>query len=389
MKRGFYQGIGVNVILLGLVSFINDVSSDMIFAVIPLFIASLGGAGIAVGLIGGLGDSVAGILKVFSGFWSDKSGKRGPFIFWGYFTSALAKLFFPFSRSWPNLALLVPIERTGKGLRTAPRDALIAVSSSSEVKGRAFGFHRALDSLGAFLGASGAFVLFWFLGLGLRPILLIAAGIGFFTLIPLVFVKEKIAQPQKRSFIISLKKLPINFKRYLLAAVVFALGNFTYMFFILKSKGVFEELFSPRFATALPILLYVWFSIIHALFSIPAGIISDKLGRKKTIIMGYGLYSFTCLSFALANSLGQFILLFALYGLSFALIEGNQRAYASDFVAGDSSGTALGTFHTCVSLAVLPAGIIAGILWSFNPALAFIYGALLTGSSIPLLARVK
>jgi tryptophan-rich sensory protein len=266
---------------------------------------------------------------------------------------------------------------------------LIAASSSSEVKGRAFGFHRAMDSLGAFLGASGAFVLFWFLGLGLRPILLIAAGIGFFALIPLVFVKEKIAQPQRRSLIIGLKGLPINFKRYLLAATVFALGNFTYMFFILKSKGVFEQLFSPRFATALPILLYVWFNIIYALFSIPAGIISDKIGRKKTIILGYALYSFTCLSFALANSLGQFILLFACYGLSFALIEGNQRAYASDFVADDSSGTALGTFHTCVSLAILPAGIIAGILWSFNPVLAFIYGALLAGSSIPLLARVE
>jgi len=390
MKNKFLKGIGLNVILLGLASFINDISSDMIFAVMPLFIASLGGAGIAVGLIGGLGDSISGILKVFSGYWSDKFGKRVPFVFWGYFISSVAKLLFPFIKAWPALAVLVPIERTGKGLRTAPRDAVIANSTLPSFKGKAFGIHRALDTTGAFLGALGAFLLFWFLKLELKLILFIAAIIAFFALLPILFVKEKITTLKKTlSLRISLKNLPLNFKRYLVAQTLFASGNFTYMFFVLKSKIVFDGIFSLRFAVALPILLYVWFNIIYALSSTPAGIISDKIGRKKTLILGYCVYSFTCFGFIFSNSLGLFMILFAMYGLSFGLIEATSRAYVSDFVAGDLAGTALGTFHTCISLAVLPAGMIAGMLWNFNPNFTFIYGTVLGILSTLFLARVN
>jgi len=389
MKNKFLKGIGLNVIFLGLTSFINDVSSDMIFAIMPLFIASLGGAGIAVGLIGGLGDSISGILKVFSGYLSDKFGKKMPFVFGGYFISSIMKLLFPFVKAWPTLAFLMPLERVGKGLRTAPRDAVIATSALASSRGKAFGIHRALDTLGAFLGALGAFSLFWFLKLELRTILFIAAVIAFFALFPILFVKEKITTPQTLSLRISLKNLPLNFKRYLVAQTLFALGNFTYMFFVLKSKIVFDGIFSLRFAIALPILLYVWFNIIYAFSSIPAGIISDKIGRKKTIILGYCVYSLTCFGFIFSNSLGLFMILFAMYGLSFGLIEAVSRAFASDFVTGDLAGTALGTFHTCISLAVLPAGMIAGILWNFNPDFTFIYGAVLGILSTLFLARVN
>ena len=389
MKNKFLKGIGLNVIFLGLASFINDISSDMIFAIMPLFIASLGGAGIAVGLIGGLGDSISGILKVFSGYLSDKFGKKMPFVFGGYFISSIMKLLFPFVKAWPTLAFLMPLERVGKGLRTAPRDAVIANSTLPSSRGKAFGIHRALDTSGAFIGAFGAFVLFWFLKLELRTILFIAAIIGFFALPFLLFVKEKMATPQTLSLKISLKNLPLNFKRYLVAQTLFALGNFTYMFFVLKSKIVFDGIFSLRFAIALPILLYVWFNIIYAFSSIPAGIISDKIGRKKTIILGYCVYSLTCFGFIFSNSLGLFMILFAMYGLSFGLIEAVSRAFASDFVTGDLAGTALGTFHTCISLAVLPAGMIAGILWNFNPDFTFIYGAVLGILSTLFLARVN
>ncbi|HEC69719.1 MAG: MFS transporter [Candidatus Omnitrophota bacterium] len=389
MKNKFLKGIGLNVIFLGLTSFINDISSDMIFAIMPLFIASLGGAGIAVGLIGGLGDSISGILKVFSGYLSDKFGKKMPFVFGGYFISSIMKLLFPFVKAWPTLAFLMPLERVGKGLRTAPRDAVIANSTLPSSRGKAFGIHRALDTSGAFIGAFGAFVLFWFLKLELRTILFIAAIIGFFALPFLLFVKEKMATPQTLSLKISLKNLPLNFKRYLVAQTLFALGNFTYMFFVLKSKIVFDGIFSLRFAIALPILLYVWFNIIYAFSSIPAGIISDKIGRKKTIILGYCVYSLTCFGFIFSNSLGLFMILFAMYGLSFGLIEAVSRAFASDFVTGDLAGTALGTFHTCISLAVLPAGMIAGILWNFNPDFTFIYGAVLGILSTLFLARVN
>ncbi|MBL7130526.1 MAG: MFS transporter [Candidatus Omnitrophica bacterium] len=389
-KKGLLQGIGVNVVLLGLVSFINDVSSDMIFAVLPMFIVSLGGNGIAIGLIGGLGDTVAGILKVFSGYWSDRIGRRKPFIFWGYLSSSIAKLFFPFAKVWSNLAILVPIERFGKGLRTAPRDAVIANSTTQEARGKAFGIHRALDTSGAFIGALGAFVLFWLLKLELKSILLVAAIIAFFAIVPILFVKEKATTSQQNlGFKISLKNLPINFKRFVLAATIFSLSTFTYMFFILKAKTVFGSLFSSRLAIAIPILLYVWFNIIYALSSIPAGVISDKIGRKKTLILGYFVYSFTCIGFSLANSLHAFIILFAVYGVSFGLIEGNQRAFASDFVINNLSGTALGTLHTCVTLANLPAGIIAGLLWNFNPTFTFVYAAIMGVIAIILLTRVS
>ncbi|RLE06782.1 MAG: MFS transporter, partial [Candidatus Aminicenantes bacterium] len=174
------------------------------------------------------------------------------------------KLLFPFVKSWPSLTVLVPVERIGKGLRTAPRDAVIANSTSSSARGKAFGIHRALDTSGAFIGALGAFVLFWFLKVELKSILFIAAIIAFFALLPILFVKEKITTPQALSLRISLKNLPLNFKRYLLAQTFFALGNFTYMFFVLKSKIVFDGIFSLRFAIVLPILLYVWFNIIYA-----------------------------------------------------------------------------------------------------------------------------
>jgi len=389
MKNKFLKGIGLNVIFLGLTSFINDISSDMIFAVMPFFITSLGGGGIAVGLISGLGDSISGILKVFSGYLSDKFGKKMPFVFGGYFISSVMKFLFPFAKTWSTLAFLIPLERIGKGLRTAPRDAIISSSASSSSKGKAFGIHRTLDTLGAFLGALGAFFFFWFLKLELKTILFIAAIIGFFALLPLLFVKEKKSFPLSLSLKMSLKDLPSGFKWYLVAVTLFALGNFSYMFFVLKSKIIFEDIFNLRLATALPILLYVWFNVIYALSSTPAGMLSDKIGRKKTLILGYLIYAFTCAGFTLANFWVTFIILFAMYGLSFGIIEGVSRAYAADFVPENLKGTALGIFHTCISLAVLPGGIIAGILWSLNPNFTFIYGAILGILSILFLMKVN
>ena len=389
MKNKFLKGIGLNVIFLGLTSFINDISSDMIFAVMPFFITSLGGGGIAVGLISGLGDSISGILKVFSGYLSDKFGKKMPFVFGGYFISSVMKFLFPFAKTWSTLAFLIPLERIGKGLRTAPRDAIISSSASSSSKGKAFGIHRTLDTLGAFLGALGAFFFFWFLKLELKTILFIAAIIGFFALLPLLFVKEKESFSLGLSLKMSLKGLPSGFKWYLIAVTLFALGNFSYMFFVLKSKIIFEDIFNLRLATALPILLYVWFNVIYALSSTPAGMLSDKIGRKKTLILGYLIYAFTCAGFTLANFWVTFIILFAMYGLSFGIIEGVSRAYAADFVPENLKGTALGIFHTCISLAVLPGGIIAGILWSLNPNFTFIYGAILGILSILFLMKVN
>lgn len=187
MKNKYLKGTGANILLLGFVSFFNDLSSEMIMPILPMFIKSLGGAGLIIGLIGGLRDSVSSILKVLCGYWSDRTGKRKIFVSSGYLTSSVFKLFLAFSKSWQHVLIFAGLERTGKGLRTAPRDAIIA-DSMPEEKGKGFGIHRALDTSGAILGSIIVFLLFWFKGFDFKSIILFAAIISFISLIPLYFV---------------------------------------------------------------------------------------------------------------------------------------------------------------------------------------------------------
>ena len=386
MKKGFLSGLGINIALLGMASFITDVSSDMIQPILPLFIIALGGAGLAVGLIGGLGDSIAGVLKILSGYISDKTGRRKPFVVAGYGSSSVSKLFFPTSSAWAHMLALRPIERIGKGLRTAPRDAIIADSAAQEIRGKAFGLHRALDSAGAILGSSLALALYWFLGWDFPSILLVAALIAFVALVPLVFVREVPRDPKPTTLSISLRALPGHLRFFVLVATLFALGNFTYMFFILKGWDVLPS----DTADIVIILLYIWFNIVYTAFSTPSGMLSDKIGRKAVLLLGYLLFGVTCVVIILPSSLELLIIVFTLYGLVNALIEGTQRALASDLVESKLRGTALGTFHTAVSLATLPAGIFAGLLWEYvDPVATFVYGASLALISVVLLAFVR
>ncbi len=362
-----------NIILLGIVSFLTDISSEIIFPILPLFIVALGGTGLIIGLIGGLADSISSLLKVISGYWSDKKGKRLPFIFAGYGLSGISKILLSLSSLWQHAVIFVSIERVGKGIRTAPRDAIIAESSSTGKRGLAFGIHRAMDTTGAVIGSGIAFILIYYLGLNFETIILSAGIIGFLALIPLLFVKEKKKKPVAGSLKIGLKSLPKGFRTFIIIATIFAIGNFTYMFFILKAQGVFSD---PKMAIAMPILLYAWFNVVYAVFSIPAGILSDRMGRKRVLAFGYGLFAATCAGFMFADSLNLFIIFFALYGVVYALIDGNQRAYASDLIPEKLRGTGLGTFHTAIGIAALPASIIAGVLWEYvDPNVTFMYGA--------------
>jgi len=375
MNKGLLRDMSFNIILLGIVSFIADTSSDMMWPILPMFITSIGGTGLAVGLIGGLAESVASILKVFSGYWSDKFGRRKPFVALGYTISSISKLFFPFISAWPHLLLLKPLERFGKGLRTAPRDGIIADSVATGVRGRDFGIHRAMDTSGAILGSIVAFILFWFLGLEFKIIFLIAAGIAFLALPPLTFVKEVKTKPKHVSLRISLEGLEKPLKLFILVATIFAVGNFSYMFFILKAQKAFQQLF-PEIANAMPILLYALFNMSYALLSIPVGTLSDKIGRKRVLATGYFLFGLTCFGFVFSSSLTSFIVLFLLYGLFYAFVDGMQRALASDLASKKLRGTALGAFHTSIGLAALPASLVAGFLWDICPEITFIYGAL-------------
>jgi len=373
MKNKYLQGISANVFLLGIVSFLNDLSSEMIMPILPMFITALGGAGLAVGLVGGFRDSISSILKVLAGYWSDRTGRRKIFVSSGYLTSAFFKLLLALSKAWPHAVILAAAERIGKGLRTAARDAIIADSMTKQ-RGKGFGIHRALDTSGAILGSIAVFLLFWFFGFSFKLIILIAGVVAFASLIPLRFVKEGKTEPRDITLKIGLKNLPKSLKLFVLISGIFALGNFSYMFFIIRA----QQFFTAKLSIAVPILLYVLFNIFYAAFAIPLGVLSDKIGREKVIILGYLLFSLTSLGFAFLTSLSAFIVLFALYGITYAAVDGNQRAFVSDLSSQQGKATALGTFHTAIGLMALPAGLIAGLLWQNIAASAtFIYGSIL------------
>ncbi len=357
-----------NVYLLGAVSFLNDLSSEMIRPILPMFITMLGGNSVIVGLVGGLRDSISSILKVLGGYVSDRTGKRKIFVFFGYLISSVFKLFLGFSRTWQQVLVFSTLERTGKGIRTAPRDALI--SESMLKRGKAFGIHRALDTLGAIFGTIFVFVLFWFLSMSLGFIIFLAACIAFLSVIPLLFVKE-----QKKRFTHSFKfrfqNLPSSLKLFIFVSAIFTLSNFSYMFFILRV----QEFFSGKLSIGIPILLYIIFNVFYAGFAVPFGTLSDKIGKRKIIGLGYLLFSLVSLGFVFVNSLLGFVLLFALYGLVYALVDGTQRAYVSDLSPKQLRATALGIFHMIMGLAALPASLTAGFLWQIDPSISFIYAA--------------
>ena len=364
------NNISLNILLLGIISFLNDLSSEIIMPILPMFIASLGGTGIAIGLIGGLRDSVTSLLKVFSGYISDKTGERKILVFTGYLSSSIFKVLLALSQTWRHILVLIGFERIGKGLRDAPRDAIIA-ESMPHAKGKAFGVHRAFDTTGAILGSILAFILFWFLELRFRTIILISATIAFTSLIPLNFVKETKVKPKDTTLRLSLLGLPQKLKLFLAISALFSFANISYMFFILKA----QHTFGGKQAIGIPILLYILFNIFYAGFSIPFGKLSDKIGRKKVLLFGYVLFAVTSLGFAFLNFIPAYILLFATYGIVHAIIDANQRAFVSDLSVAGAQGTSIGAYHTITGLVALPASIIAGMLWEFLPEATFLYSA--------------
>lgn len=362
-----------NIFWLGLVSFFNDTASKIILPILPLFLKEIGATGLAIGLISGLGESIASLFKMLAGYWSDKIGKRKIFVFWGYLIAAFAKLSFTLVNVWPQALGAKSLERLGKGLRSAPRDALLSASSSQKKRGKSFGIHRAMDSGGAVLGSVGAFLLFWYLHLSFRTIFLIAGIIAFFSLLPLILVKEtKTELTSSRTLKLSVKKLSLRLRFFILIASLFALANFSYMFFVLKSQFYFQQ----KFAIGIPILLYALYNFSYSTLAIPFGSLSDKIGRARVLLTGYALFVLICLGFIVSHSLGFFIILFILLGADYALVNANQRAFIADLAPVEERGTALGVFYMATSLVVLPAGLLVGFLWDISPTAPFLYGSI-------------
>ncbi len=378
-----------NVILLGLTSLLADFSSEMVIPILPFFIQSVGGAGVAIGLIFGIGDAVAALLRVFSGYWADRTKKYKLFVFGGYLFSSIAKLGYLGANMWQQVAFIRPIERLGKGFRDAPRDAIISESVPESMRGRAFGIQRAMDSVGAFIGAVAVLVFFVFLDFSFRNIFLVSALVGLAGVIPILFVKVPKDLSLNHHKKVSFSKLSPKARRFIVIATIFALANFSIAFFILQTQNLLSENSTDN-ALLLTLIVYIVFNVVDALASGPAGALSDKIGRRRTILIGYSLFTLVCAGFVLISLFETghkeafviLVILFALYGLFKAFIDAAQRAFVSDLSQDEIRATALGTFETFTGLAAIPSGLIAGVLWNMNPMATFGFGFVLSLFSV-------
>lgn len=383
-KTGLMKGVGANVAILGLVSLFTDLSSQMVFPLIPLFLTTALGASVTiVGLIEGSAETTASLLKVFSGYWSDRIERRKPFVLFGYGLSSLAKPLFAFAYAWQSVFAIRILERVGKGIRNAPRDAIIAESCTDDVRGKAYGIHRAMDGTGSVFGAVIGLILL--ISLGYRDAFLLAGIPSLIAVFLIVFVKEKRKATRNavptavKSMRVSFRALTPQLKYFITVATVFTLGNFGYAFLMIRALDI-----GLNDHTAM--LLYILLYVVYTIFTIPAGALSDKIGRKPVIVIGYALFGMTSLSLAFVSDISQIVWLFALYGVFYAMIDGVQRAFVVDLSPPDLKATSLGAFHTATGLAALPAGVISGLLWdTIGPEATFIYGFVLSFVAAALL----
>ena len=384
MSKGKVSGrnrFSRNVIYLGLTSMVNDISSEMISPVLPIFLMNLGASSIVIGLVSGSRKFFASALEFVSGYAVDRLGKRKPFIYAGYLTSSLSKFLLAFSRTWPVALVLTSLDRVGKGVRTPARDAIVA-ESMPRAHGKGFGIHRALDTFGAVIGSTLALILIWQFSLSPGTILLIAGAISLFSLIPLLRVREPIPHKFRKKDNHPVSK---RFKLFVIVSFVFALANFSYMFFLL---GVKDMLGSEVLSTA----YYVLFNVVYALLAKPMGELSDRYGRKRVLVFGYSVFGLSCLTFILAfltvNNVFFLIIPFVLYGVANAVVNANQRAFVSDLTDQNTRGAAFGIYHGVTSISALPSGLIAGQLWSINPIYTFVWGAAFSSLAALLLFKV-
>jgi len=386
-----YRGLPRNVFAIGLVSLLNDASSEIIYPLLPIFLAnSLGATARMIGIIEGLAESVASLLKLFAGYLSDRLAKRKSLVVAGYSVASLARPLLAFAQTWTQVLAIRLTDRVGKGIRTAPRDAMIADTVSVEQRGLAFGFHRAMDHGGAVIGPLvGYLLVILFVANAKSPttgefsrIFLIASVPALLAvLVAIFFMRES---PQHYSSENQIRKLSLrgfdsNFKRFLLVLALFTLSNSSDSFLILRAMDA-------GISVALVPLLWAAHHGMKVLSSLFGGDLSDRLGRKRLIVSGWILYAAVYAGFAYATNQVSLWVLFLVYGIYFGLAEGAEKALVADLVRPEQRGTAYGLYNLAFGITVFPASFLMGTIWDWKgPTVAFLFSAFLGATAAMLL----
>ena len=386
-ERASIKQLPRNVWVVGVTSLFMDISSEMVINILPLFLANVLGVKTSViGLIEGIAEATASILKLFSGWLSDKLGGRKWLAVAGYGLSAITKPFFYFASNWGLIAGVRWADRVGKGIRTAPRDALVADSVTKETRGLAFGFHRAMDTAGAMIGLLIAAAVVWMVQASnldltrstFQSIVLISLVPAFLAVLSLAIGAKDVAVTSRREAPkFSLRNLGEPFTIFLVIVSIFTLGNSSDAFLVLRAQNLGISV------TGILMMLVV-FNLIYALVSTPAGRLSDRIGRRRLIIGGWLVYAAIYLGFALAREGWQVWLLYVVYGLYYGMAYGTANALVADLVPEALRGSAYGTYHAAIGILAFPASLIAGLLWQgvgawrgFGPSAPFLFGGTL------------
>lgn len=383
-----YRSLPRNVLALSFVSLLNDTSSEIIYPLLPAFLAlSLGASPFAIGLIEGFAESIASLLKLVSGYLSDRFGSRKLPVFAGYSLAAVTRPFLAFASTWPQVLVVRLTDRVGKGIRGAPRDAIIAASVEPRRRGFAFGFNRAADHLGAVFGPAAGFLLLMVFAVQpssptireYQQVFLLASIpvlLGLFVIAFFVREDGKKEPARERTdrepFHLSLKGFDKGFKRLLVVVAVFTLSNSTDAFLLLRATDAGIP------AVSLP-LLWMTLHFSKVVSSLIGGDLSDRFGRRTLIAVGWAIYAFVYLGFAFVNTAWQCWVLFIVYGIYFGLTEGVEKALVADLVPERKRGTAYGLYNLAYGITVFPASLLFGLTWNrFGAAAAFIASACVT-----------
>ena len=386
-KTASIRDLPRNVWAVGFTSMFMDISSEMVLNILSLFLSNVLGVQTSIiGLIDGVAEATASILKLFSGWLSDRIGGRKWLAVIGYGLSAIFKPLFYFANSWGLVAGARWADRVGKGIRTAPRDALVADSVEQKMRGLAFGFHRAMDTTGAMVGLIIAALVVWLTQKNdlllsrqtFQTIVLVSLIPAFLAVITLAFGARDVAVKDKREAPrISLKRMGKPFSIFLVIVSIFTLGNSADSFLVLRAQNLGISVLGI-------LLMLAVFNLIYALVSTPAGSLSDRIGRRKLIIGGWLVYAVIYLGFAAARSSWHVWVLYALYGFYYGMAYGSANAWVADLVPEHLRGTAYGTYNAVIGLLAFPASFIAGVLWQglgnwtgFGPSAPFLFGGVM------------